>query len=197
MKLLFWLTQLLITVMLVITCAISSDMVSYPKSYPEHVHKTLFIDRNFNEAEIVYITLAAAEWNEKTGHIVDFEVALLPTSKEITLDNSIIFVKVGPDYPNILLLDQATTGYILGLYQDEPMPNIELVAARLGDRYFKSVVLHELGHALGLEHVKGVEGIGTLMYPSANLGADNITPDDLEHFCKLYKCDAKTLQKSN
>ena len=46
------------------------------KSYSNHIHKTLYIDRNFDDDEIIDITAAALEWSEQTQHVIDFDIVI-------------------------------------------------------------------------------------------------------------------------
>jgi predicted Zn-dependent protease len=73
------------------------------------------------------------------------------------------------------------------------IPYIGIVRSRIEDYEFKEVMMHELGHVLGLKHNLGDDGTGTLMYPDVNLGSDTITDTDLKNFCKLYGCDVSKL----
>ncbi|CAM6006387.1 unnamed protein product [Sphagnum balticum] len=69
---------------------------------------------------------------------------------------------------------------------------IELVMDRILDpNTMEMVLMHEMGHSVGLKHNEGMDGIDTLMYPDVILAADFITVTDRENFCKLYGCDPK------
>jgi hypothetical protein len=188
-------TRLSVIVAIVILYNFAVDMFQPEKVYPDHVHKTLFIDRNFDEDEVAFITQAAIEWTESTNHIVEFDVVVLPNKTEIIQRDDIVIIKVNPDYPDILVLDSMNGNNTLGLFNNRGLiTTIEIVSDRITNDDYTGVVLHELGHALGLEHNKGIDGIGTLMYPTVQLGANYITQDDLKNFCKLYHCDAEKLQ---
>lgn len=167
----------------------------FPKERPNHIHTTIYLDRNFNDVEQEYIMQAAWEWAESTNHIAEFDVVQLPTREKIDVQNGLIMVKVSADYPDIIIMDNIKKTTTLGYFDAKsPLPYIALVEDRLDDYTYKAVVLHELGHALGLEHIEGEKGMLTLMYPYIDLGNDHITPTDLEQFCELYHCDAKTLK---
>ncbi len=160
--------------------------------YPKYVHKKLFLDRNLSVDEVDYITQAALEWTETTKHIVEFEVVTLPNKNIIVTQNDIVFMSISQDHPEIMILDTESDGETLGYFDiSSKIPLIYLVSERLEDKNYVAVVLHELGHALGLEHNEDLDGIGTLMYPNISLAAPHITSYDLNNFCKLYHCNLK------
>jgi hypothetical protein len=166
-----------------------------PKEYPGHVHKIIYVDRNFDDLEQEHIIMAALKWSEATNHIVEYDVIQLPSKEQIDVTRALFFVKVSADYPDVVIMDNIKKTTTLGYFQNRgPLPYITLIDGRLNEETYEPVVLHELGHSLGLEHVEGPEGYGTLMYPYIDLGSDSITETDLEQFCKLYKCDPKKLK---
>lgn len=194
MKMFFCLIQLIIISMLIILSNNLSQTLDDPLIYPTHIHKTLYLDRYFDNQEITMISAASLEWSQATNHIVEFDIVVMPTDENFDIINGIIITKVSLDCPDIIFVDLMSHNTTLGLYQDDPIPNIELVSDRLSHYDYKSIVLHELGHALGLKHNKDLDGIDTLMFPTIDLGADHITKTDLENFCKLYHCNARNLQ---
>lgn len=164
------------------------------KIYSRHIHTTIYIDNNFNNAEKEEIINSALEWSVTTNHIVEYDIVYLQSLENVSLINSLIIIKVTPNYPDIMALDAMTNDTVLGYYSDDSLPYIELVSERLDDENFHQVVMHELGHSLGLSHNEGTSGIGTLMYPYNNLGAAHITPSDGIKFCAIYHCDPSKLQ---
>lgn len=188
------LLQSLITIMLLIGfVAVAGPYLHTPKQYPETVHKTLYLDRYMGEWETEEVIAAALEWHEASGGLVTFDVKMLPDSN-INPTDAIIIIDVTPDYPEIILIDHINGNSTLGYFNsDSGMGFIALVNARISADDYRGVVLHELGHALGLEHNKDMDGIGTLMYPTIDYGATYITPTDVANFCKLYHCDPKKL----
>lgn len=174
-------------------CAISNPHQEHQRKVLTHYHKILYVDPNFSDEEFSYISLAADEWEEKTQHIASFTVIKLPQER-IEFGKSILIHKVNQYDPIILFLDKYKKTEIDGFYdKDNILENIKIVSFRLTSKTYKQTVLHELGHALGLEHNKGIDGMGTLMYPSIDMGADHITDTDIENFCIIYHCDAKKL----
>src|SRR5574338_1059359 len=73
----------------------------FPKERPNHIHTTIYLDRNFNDVEQEYIMQAAWEWAESTNHIAEFDVVQLTNKKKIDVQNGLIMVKVSADYPDI------------------------------------------------------------------------------------------------
>lgn len=174
------------------------------QEYPNHLHTTLYIDNNFNDFEQQAITEAALEWATTTNNIIQYDVVRLPTDDIIDARSSIVISKQTPDHPNVLALDTTNDRTTLGFYDKRTfIRSIVLVSQRIAPEDYKTVVLHELGHSLGLEHNSGIDGMDTLMYPSRNITIDDITiKSSSDHltlidgiqFCKLYHCNPKELQ---
>jgi len=186
----------IISIIIIILIYINSVKVFQPeKVYPERVHKTLFLDRYLNPDEIAFITHAALEWSAATKNIVTFDVVTLPQEKVVISDNDIMIMNISPDHPLVLILDDNSNYSTLGYYDESfPVPIIYLVSDRIKNKDYVMVVLHELGHALGLDHNENIWEVGTLMYPNIVLCSKHITLYDLKKFCKLYRCDVNKLK---
>ncbi len=176
----------------------------YPDTpeYPKHAHITLYLDRNFSEDESEIIMQAALEWTRATNHIIDYDVVQLPSKEKIYFKDSVFITKRSIDDPQIILMDFTGKNKTLGVYERRGVPYISIVADRLHSEDYKEVVLHELGHSLGIGHLEGDENIDTLMYPYTSINVDgiviktgnsHITKKDLIAFCKLYHCDVNNL----
>jgi predicted Zn-dependent protease len=78
----------------------------------------------------------------------------------------------------------------IGYYDDRDIvPAILIVSDRLDDKdEYRAVVMHELGHALDLQHMNGADGIGALMSPSMSTGSFHITDKDVAQYCKIHHC---------
>jgi hypothetical protein len=161
-----------------------------------YIHKTIYIDRSFNEEERGAIVNAAAYWMIDTNHIAEFNIVEFPSNVDPMLNknNTLIITKISSDYPTVIGMDRENKQYTLAYYSDGGiLPAIYLIEDRMPDKQFQAIVMHEIGHALGLEHLNGDDNIGTLMYPTSDFMADHITKKDLVEFCQIYSCSADQL----
>jgi hypothetical protein len=193
MRLVYW-CSFVVMVLLFIINIVATPILHHDALRQLPVHKTLYVDRNLSEDEMDIIIGAAWEWHIATNQLVVYDVVRMP-AQNIDINNSIVIVIVSADFPDMIALDNLKPdGTHLAYYHEKSIvPYIGLVPFRINDKDYKTVVLHELGHSLGLKHNEGWEGIGTLMYPDVTLGATDITDYDLQAFCKLYGCDATRL----
>lgn len=192
MRVLLWSLFISVIILIIFDIKITPIISHYKPSYTLPVYKTLYVSQNINDEEMFRIMEASIEWSDATNGQVVFNVERIFDSK-LNHDNAIIVFNVTPDNPDIILIDGLRGPTTLGYYNnDANLAYIAIVEDRLDDLdyNYKEVILHELGHSLGLEHSSGIEGIGTLMYPTINAGSTYITDADLKQFCKLYNCDA-------
>lgn len=159
--------------------------------YPEYVNKTLYLDSSFNDSEIEEILSAAWEWSDATENRVVFTVKILPQN-HIDPINAIIINKLSDDSAQVIMYDVFGGKNTLGFYDNKNViPFIGLITNRLNDKNYKPVVLHELGHALGLMHNEKEEDMGSLMYPIIDDASDHITAKDIKNYCDLHHCQSK------
>lgn len=193
-KFYFFSLKLLILLCLIVLYGTVGQNIKQPEKHEPGFHKILYVDRNFTNREINDITAAAINWTLTTNHIVEFDVVKLP-AEHIDTINGIAVMKITEDNSMAMVIDQYNDHNTLGFYnKDGPMTYIALITDRIADYDFFTVMSHELGHALGLRHISGEDGIGTLMYPSITLSSTNITDKDLEKFCELYNCNKNQLK---
>ena len=157
------------------------------------VHVTLYMDQEIAK-DASHVAEAALEWSNATNGEVVFDVAALP-EEHIDPTKSIILSHVTPEFPYIIVLDSLNQNSTLAYCDRNAMlPYIALVTERIDEDEFASVMMHELGHYMGLEHPDSKEhpelGMGTLMYSNLTHGSNHITQEDLEQFCRLHHCDA-------
>jgi len=168
--------------------------------FPEYVTKNLYIDKDFNQNELEYITSAAIAWSIATDNRVSYNIIVMNSNTKIDVSNSLVINKVNATYADVIILDHffnlktPPDQYIkikaLGYYYESKiLPSIILVADRLDDFNYKSVVMHELGHSLGLEHNESEEALfNSIMYPSCEGQSNEITPIDVRQYCRIHKC---------
>jgi hypothetical protein len=175
--------------MLIILYNLTASMFPQ-KPYLTSVHKNLYVDRHCSDKQFELIKEAAHDWSVATHNIATFTVAKMPTAVIVDPQETIIINLVSEDSPDILALDLSNPkSQFLGLYNNRGfISEIELVGNRLEIDDFKGIVLHEMGHSLGLKHNEAPEGMFTLMFSTANFGSDTITPTDVHNFCKIYHC---------
>lgn len=155
------------------------------------VHKTLYLSREIYDDQIAHITAAAMEWNDDTNGDVTIDIKRLP-ERSINPADAIVMLNVSPDFPEVIILDNLNQYSTLGFFNDDSLVHyIGLVDERIDAASYNTVIMHEVGHALGLEHIQGIDGLGTLMCPTINLGSSHITMEDLHQFCTLYHCDER------
>ena len=187
------------TAILLLFCVYRASKPAYPtRDETTHIHRTIYIDRRFNIEEAQTIQEAAIRWTQATNHIAEIDTVLMPADiKEADHSLSIIILDVSPDFPSVISMDAAQHTLTVGIYssQDMDYPIILMVTDRLSNaNTFQKVVMHEIGHSLGLPHLEGKDNIYTVMYPTTTWMADGITPKDLILFCSIYHCDASKLQ---
>ncbi len=191
----FWLSKLLTILIILLVYEKFSQISSFSDpDYKSHTHRILYIDPTFDDDEQEFILASTIIWANKTNNVVTFDVIFLPTKETLDTENGIVIGRVSKYNSDIIGLDNINNSETLAFFtKDGFIPSINLVTSRMSNENYQAIVLHELGHALGLKHNIGIDGEGTLMFPSIDRGAPTITYKDLEYFCKLYECNASKL----
>jgi predicted Zn-dependent protease len=161
---------------------------------PIKTEKHLYIDDIFSEEENTLITSVVEEWVKKTGGVLTIRTHFFTTAAEyLTLQDSksISITKMGVN-ENFIEDAEEGSGKLLGLHTKRFVHTIIVLNTdRIPDKLeFRATLLHELGHAFGLEHNYRKN---TLMYPSDEFGALTITNEDIRQFCLIYFCNPKKL----
>lgn len=168
-----------------------------------HKHFDLYVSSDFDADEVNLVEEAAQEWQDKTKQLITFNIFLNFDTKDYSViknkKEALVIVRLSKDSKWVRKVDgdlnPESGARIVGYYntdEDFPTPTIVIVYDRMtGQEYFRGTCEHELGHAIGLQHLK-IEH--TLMYPSMDLSARQISHEDLVAFCALYYCDTSKLE---
>ena len=145
---------------------------------------TLLADSNLKEDTKIAIMGALAEWDIRTGEHINYTVTFKDMSKESIEPNN---------YENIfkLLVKEPGTG-LLGWtsWYSEKNSALILIKPGMDSKTFKTVLLHELGHALDLHFGNDIHYTGdkkSIMHPAIG-NTDKLECPELLAFCDKYKC---------
>jgi hypothetical protein len=179
---------------------IACNMLIKKDNYQEYTNQTLYIEDTFTQDEIAYIYAASLEWSKATDNRVKYNLVVLRPGIIVELGNSLVINKVSASNADVIVLDYlfnkdnppntSIKTLALGYYYDSKvLPSIILVSERLDDFNYKSVVMHELGHSLGLSHNEEKENIfNSIMFPSLEGQSNEITDVDVKQYCKIHHC---------
>jgi hypothetical protein len=167
---------------------------------PRPISRNVFLPDDFTEEQKQDIKAALSEWEEKTNGSIKFNIfehydkriINSLTIRRITL----IILDIPEDAPMVKELDERESKkagekrYVCGYFnQDDPLPTVNIVSSRIkSQEIYTSVVEHELGHALGLEHNPDQNSV---MYADQDYSAKHIAPGDVQAFCRLHPCIKK------
>lgn len=190
-------------IILIILALQSCQCISHNPIFPGEAtyHYNLYVSQDFDTDEVDMIEAAALEWQEKTNSIITYSIYFNWDNKYESIPNkyhSLAVVKLSKwgkraHELDIISGEKDKPATILGYFDNGQKVNtIYLVYDRmLGLEYYRGTLEHELGHSIGLDHLKEEN---TLMYPSMDKGAKHITGSDLKQFCEIYSCKTKNLK---
>lgn len=147
----------------------------------------MWIDPHFPPQQYQSVVQAFQEWENDTNHTVHF----YQVSHEPIMGRPFIGVWRSNHKQIFGFIHKATTigfaayhGYDTSIIIDHNLPPNE----------FHSVALHEIGHALGLDHVEGLGyDYNSVMTPFTNTSSMHLTCVDVQLFCRAWECDASQM----
>lgn len=149
------------------------------------------IDHEFNYWQEKEIAKAFSEWTEASDGTITFKLiwnqprrGLYKDHIDPKKDDGIFLWYLDKEDKNLTPELVKYFEKINGLYVpgDGSSSNL-LIFHQVPEYHFKAVVLHEIGHLLGLNHI---EEKGHLMSPAA--GVSCLTLKDTQALCKHYNC---------
>ncbi len=157
------------------------------------IHQTVYLDSTFTPHEVELIKEATSEWEKETHGVASYTVFTnfdASTYKHLKFNRYNVYVfKVSRHTDYIKSKDEGKDCCTLGYYDESSAgPFISIVWDRLmfaTDDYYRGVVLHEFGHALGLSHR---EIDNTIMHPHMDRSSMHLSPLDISYFCEKYTC---------
>lgn len=165
-----------------------------------HVHKYVHIDPQFGGIERRIIQESLEEWTRVTSGFISWTVKEWPEDyathatisepeeNSTNCSKHLLIMRSLSDDAMIInietTLGSGISGYAYGSNEPCGVEYILLVTDKLDNHsYFRLVVLHELGHVLGLEHN---EQMSVMSYKNM-IYANGITKYDLEQLIKIHQ----------
>ena len=155
------------------------------------VEKRLYVDDTFEASDVRCIESSADEWNKRTRGLASITVVPLTSEKNTvrkdTSVDDIIMTRVTSDSAIVFFIERLSGSRLYGYYQPQgDHSEITMVHDRYrSETVCRVVLMHELGHALGIHHNTDPT---SLMYGGDDTMPTGITRRDLADFCKIYGC---------
>jgi hypothetical protein len=153
------------------------------------VVKQIYFDKDLDKSIIYEICISLDEWEFTTKDEVYFSEKRIISYDEytqISSDNSIFFRELNST-DELTLSMNALKNNTLAFYYNGKHKQIVFVKDSLDEQEtdIHPIILHELGHSLGLNHDLKYN---TIMYRSISHISNGITQDDVDQFCDVNRC---------
>lgn len=160
-------------ILALVTCLIMS--CTQPKCVlhdNQRAYYTIVLDPNIPDNDAKVIQQAALEWTIATSGFLQFKFV---TQSKLRIEFGEIYIVVGS---SSLSHDQTHLGetYSLQMHNDHNESAKVWITSYAHDDMLRIIAIHELGHALGLQHFTTQK---TIMYPTYGGTAQHITLIDV------------------
>jgi hypothetical protein len=183
-----------------ISCyAVGEGQFPKPTDNPPYIHKYVHIDPSFNAVEKAVIKRSFEEWSRVTKGFVQWTYVdwrnYDVNSRGFECSKHLLVIRYNSIDPTIKTienkLDYTIAGYANNSSKTCGLESIYLVVDSIKTvGMLRLVMLHEIGHNLGLSHNSKVSIMNTRIVYKMYC----ITTYDLQQFCSNWGCDYTTFQ---
>ncbi len=169
-----------IVALLLISLSLTTCMHNMRAPSPTHSYN-VYIHDGFSESQKESIVKGYTEWTEATDGLITFNQVSRPDHSLSMID----ILPVNQDEMNALHGDK------IGWASYHGTDTNILIRTELNHRDFYQTVIHEVGHALGLDHEFNLHySYKSTMMEHTMDSIARVTCHDLISFCKEWNCNA-------
>jgi hypothetical protein len=150
----------------------------FVKGKPEY---RFYIDRNFPQEQKLLIISAINDWQIATGDMIKYTLQFSDLSKDDKMLKGSNTIKIFKSESTSEKWYGFTTWKL-----DLSVANITILNGITDTDIFTNVILHELGHAFGLEHEDKYEAV---MFLFSDGTRTQVYCADVKAFCEIHGCN--------
>lgn len=160
------------------------------------VTKRLYVDDTFTRSDVSCVEAAAERWAQRTKGLA--KIIVVPLTREssaipkYTDRNDVIMNRATSSAGIVYFIERYSGSQLFGYHQPfVDHSEITMIVDRYKNEEMCTVVLmHEIGHSLGLHHN---DDPSSLMYGGTDSMPTFITRRDLAEFCSIHGCRVEDL----